>query len=212
MTPAHESTLVLDWMVERASGQSQRSESRAVFFGLSEALALPPDAIVSPTATRPHVHTEPNPILAPGELAATLDANTVEVGRGRASAEALDVRLGGLVARASVYRVAHGSGASVTIGVVGPDPELGAQPRATAADLWRLATSSVAQLGLPSEHLVAFGEDGFLALYGQSTAQVAWLDGDRVRTVTVTCLSADKAWVIGAAQSVAELVADRVRQ
>lgn len=180
-------------------------------FELGWALAVPPNAqMAPPRGGRPIIHTEPDTLLTPGEVAAALGRPATEVARGRVSAGELDWRLEGLEVSLAVFRGLGERGELVSLSVIRPDPRVVGPRGATTADLWRLATSTVAQCGVATEHRVDLGDDGFLALHGGRTVQVAWLAGARVATVTVTCLAGDKSLLMEEAQAIAALMADRL--
>jgi hypothetical protein len=180
-------------------------------FELGWALALPPSALMAPpSAGRPMIHTERDTILTPDEVAAALGRPTSEVARGRVSGGALDWRLDGLEVSLVVFQASGVKGELVSLSVVRPDPRMAGPRKARAVDLWRLVTSTVAESAVASEHRLDLGDDGFLALHGGRTVQVAWLDGQRVATVTVTSLAGDKAWMMESAQAIAVLMAERL--
>ena len=54
------------------------------------------------------------------------------------------------------------------------------------------------------------GDDAFLTLRGDHTAQVAWLTVDGLATVGVTSLRADKHWVVASARALAEFAGDHL--
>jgi len=193
-------------------GERMRTARRTTFLlELSLALALPPEAREAPAGIeRPAIRPEPRTLLDVGEVAAVLDRPTVEVGRGRVSAGQLDWRLDGLAVSLGVFRVSGEDGAVVSLSVVGPDPGWAGRLGATAANLWWLATTAVAHLGVASEHVIRHGDDGFMALYGGRTAQLAWLTGERVATVSVTSLAGDADWAMRAARALADLADDRL--
>jgi hypothetical protein len=72
-------------------------------------------------------------------------------------------------------------------------------------DLWRLALASLTEHGVPCQRFLAAGDDAFLALHGERTAQVAQLADDQLVTVNVTPPHGDCSWAIASARSVAML-------
>jgi hypothetical protein len=195
---------------EPATARTTRLET--LLFGLSLAVALPPTAMmVSPSAARPAVQSEPHPLLDSIELAAILDRPTTEVGRGRIGLAEIDQRLHRLVVSLGVYQVTDGGGVLVCLGVISPDRTAVGAGGVTPANLWLLAREALALHGVTSEIPDSVGDDALLAVYGGITAQVVWLTGDRLATASVTSLDGDEEWVIESARSIALLLDRRLR-
>jgi hypothetical protein len=183
----------------------------ALLFKLSLAAALPPDAIMAPpTSTGPTIHPGQAAILTVDALTARIGRPIVAAGSGRVFLREVDQRLDGLVVRLDTYRVPDEPGVLVSIGLVTPDSEHGGRQAATARDLWFLANTALITHGVPCEHLLGIGDDAFLALHGGQTAQVAWLTGDRIATVSVTSLRSDRQWVMATARSIARFAAEHL--
>jgi hypothetical protein len=174
-----------------------------LLFGLSLATALPAAALLAPPGPgRPTVRSETDALLDPPVLTEALGRPTIEVLRGRVALGEVDRRLGGLEIALSVFQVTDGSGGLVCLSAIKPDPDA-LDGGATAADVWDLACRALAQYGTAYERIVGIGEDAFLAIYGGVTAQVAWIDGDRLATASVTCLGCDQDWAVEGVRSIA---------
>ena len=185
-----------------------------LLFGLGLATALPPAAMLAPPdAIQPTIRFDTYPILDAADLSTILARSAADVGHGHIALSEVDVRLLGLAAWVSVFRVADGAGVGslVSVGIVTPDPTAD-DGSATVADLWKLACAALAQHAIPSGHLDGLGDDAFLAVHDGTTAQVAWLDGVRLTTASVTCLAGDEHWAIAAAHSIAALLERRHRR
>lgn len=172
-----------------------------LLFALNFAVGLPPKAMMPPpTPSFPTVLPLPRPIVSPSGLTVVLGRPTVEIGRGRIDLREVDVRLGGLVVSLGVFRAIDGPGALIGLGIVRPDPDQ--RGGLTVADLWGLSCAALAQHGVSTGHPGRSGDGAFLAVY-DGTAQLAWLAGTGLATVSVTQLHGDPAWTLQAARSIA---------
>jgi len=206
-------TIRLDRVDATGRATPRTAGAAPLLFGLGVAMALPPAATLArPALALPTIRSDPDAILDAVDLAAVLGRPTVEVGRGRVALAEVDERLLDLAASLQVFRVVGGTGAGslVTLGIVGPDRAAGGDCGATTADLWALACASLMQDAIPGGHLVGFGDDAFLAVYQGTTAQLAWLVGDRLATASVTCLADESTWAIEAAHSIAAFLDRRL--
>jgi len=184
-----------------------------LLFGVGLATALPPATIVAPPGVAvPTIRADAPAILAVTTLAIVLDRSVAEVGRGRVALGEVDERLVGLAASIQVFRVAEGPGAGalVSLGVVGAGGEARHGDRATTVHLWELACAALRQHAIPGGPLDGIGDDAFLAVYDGTTAQVAWMRGDRLATASVTCLAGDEHWAIATAHAIAALLDARL--
>ncbi len=182
-----------------------------LLFELSLAAALPPDSVMTPAgAVKAVVHSSRDAIVSRETIAAVVGRPMSEARRGRVSLGEVDERLRGLGVRLEVYRVEDGSGGLISIGLVAPEPEPTARHCATTRFLWTLAREALVAHGVPCEHLVGVGDDAYLALHGGRTAQVAWLHGERLATVSVTTMSGEKQWAIDSARFNALLATERL--
>jgi len=206
-------TLHLD-LVDGTGRTTVRTAGLApLLFGLSLAAALPLAAmLVPPDVIQPTIRSETHAILDSADLSMILGRSLVEVGRGRVALGEVDGQLHGLVASLQVFSVADetGAGALVSLSIVGPDRTAAGDGSATTADLWKLACAALMQHAIPGGHLDGLGDDAFLAVYHDTTAQIAWLAGDHLATASVTCLAGDEHWAIEAAHSIAAFL-DRRR-
>jgi hypothetical protein len=148
-------------------------------------------------------------VIDANELEAILHRPLTPTGSGRAALGELDARLAGLTVRVDAFRVIDGSGAVVTLGLVTPEQVLAIAPGTTVRDLWRLANAALSERGVPSEHLIGLGDDAFQALHGSCTAQVAWLAGERLATVSITSLGDDPRLSLDRARAIARRLQDR---
>jgi hypothetical protein len=179
-----------------------------LLFALSFATGLPPDALKSPPAVAwPTIHPGADAVVSVADLATVLGWPAEEVGRGRVMLGEVDERLDGLVVSLEAFRVVDVGGALVAIGIVRPDRA--AHAGRAIADLWRLARESSVQYGASCAHPGLVGNEVFLAVY-RRIAQLAWLTGRRLATVTVTRLDGDQDRMIRAARVVAALAEDRI--
>ncbi len=172
-----------------------------LLFALNFAVGLPPKAIVSPPGPAwPTVLPSPRAIVSSDDLAAVLGRAILDLSRGRVRLGQVDERLRGLVVSLAIFRVIEGAGALIGLGVVSSEgTPSGGTP---IADLWKLAREALVQHGVPSAHPGNIGDDAFLVEYGQ-TAQLAWLTGDSLATVSVTHSGGEQDWIIRAARAVA---------
>jgi hypothetical protein len=207
-------TLRLD-LVDATVGTTPRAAELApLLFGLGLAMALPPAAILAPPqVVLPTIRSDAHAILDSVDLGVVLDRSIAGVGHGRVAPGEVDKRLGGLVVSLDVFRITGGTGpgagALVSLGTVRPDPVASGDHGATTADLWRLACAALMQDAIPGGHLNGFGDDAFLAVYGGTTAQIAWMAGDHLATASVTCLAGEESWAIEAAYSIAAFLDHR---
>jgi hypothetical protein len=183
-----------------------------LLFALSLVTALPPAAMLAqPCAALPVVRSNPRALLSPIELATVLGRPTAEVGRGRVELREIDSRLHGLAVSLNVFRVTDGSGALISLSVVGPDVTASSDGGATTADLWALTCEALLRHSVGCEYQDGVEYDAILVLYGGITAQLVWLAGDRLATASVTSLDSEEAWMIEAARSIAVLLDRRLR-
>ena len=182
-----------------------------LLFELSLAAALPPDSVMAPAgAVKAVVHSSRDALISREAIASVVGRPISEARRGRVSLGEVDARLRGLGVRLEVYRVDDGGGGLISIGLVAPEPVPTAGHGATARFLWALARESLVAHGVPCEHLVGVGDDAYLALHGGRTAQVAWLAGERLATVSVTTMSGQKHRAIDSARAIALLAEERL--
>jgi hypothetical protein len=182
-----------------------------LLFGLSLATALPPSALLIPSnAALPVVRSDAHLILSSIDLEAALGRPTMEVGRGRVALEEVDRRMRRLVVSLAVFQVTDGSGALVSLGVVTPHRTVSGNGGATITDLWTLAREALPRHGIAWRHSIRGADDALLVLYGDVTAQVAWLAGDRLATASVTSLDSSENWTVEAACSIAVLLDRRL--
>jgi hypothetical protein len=181
-----------------------------LLFKAGLALGIPPEATLPPRSGQPTVYPEPHQLLRPGDVRAALGCRATEVGRGRIAAGELDRRLHGLVLSVSVCRVVDGSGALISMGVVWSDPVTTTPGSATSVDHWAIVKQAAERPDATREHLLGFGDDGFLWLHGGRTAVIAWLDRETVATVSVTSPPANWAWATAAVRAVAVVAAERL--
>jgi hypothetical protein len=202
--------------VDSPSCPTGRTASLApLLFGLGLATALPPAAIQAPPdVVQPTIQADALAILDSADLAVILDRLIIEIGGGRVALGEVDERLHGLVISLDVFRVTGrtGRGALVTLGVVRPDRTASGDRGATIADLWALACAALAQPAIPGRRLAGLGSDAFLAVYGGTTAQIAWVTGDRLATASVTCLDGDEDGAIAVAHAIAACLDRRLGQ
>jgi hypothetical protein len=176
-----------------------------LLFALNFAVGLPPIAMIPPpTPPCPSVLPLPRPIVSPDGLTPVLGRPTVEIGRGRIRLGQVDRRLGGMVLSLDVFRAIDGPGALLGLGIVRLDPD--GRGGVTVADLWRLSCLALARHQVTTVHPGRSGDSAFLAVY-DGTAQLAWVCGTGLATVSVTQLHGDPTWVLQAARSIA-VVAD----
>jgi len=180
----------------------------ASLFGLSMATALPPMALLTRTdAVLPTLRRDPHAmLLSPAELAAVLGQPVTEAWRGRIELGGLDPRLRGLESVLVVFQAIDGSGALICLSTIEPHPVAGDERGATPADLWALVCEALVRCGVAHRRELAIGPDAVLAVYGEITAQVAWLDGDRVATVSVTRLTGQRGWPADTARMAAAVL------
>jgi hypothetical protein len=201
----------LDLADDAEPSTEQPTGLMTMLFGLSLATALPPAAMLAPPGgARPAFRPELGAIVTPLELATILDRPAVEIWRGRVALGQVDKRLGGLEILLGVFQVTERSPALVCLSVIRPDSAAGGTGRATPADVWALACEALARFSVTHEPQAGIGEDAFLALYGSVTAQVAWVTGDRLATVSVTCLGGTRTWLVAAARSIAVFLDGRL--
>jgi hypothetical protein len=182
-----------------------------LMFELSLAAALPPEAFLAPpAAVRPTVRPGTHGVLSARHVEAVLGRPAVAAGSAHVPLGEIDQRLHGLLVRLDAFHVGEGARAPVAIGLVSPEPGPPIAGRTTACDLWRLANAALVEHAVPCEHLLGLGDDAFLALHGGRTAQVAWLVGGRLATVSVTSPGGDKHWAIEAARALAREADDRL--
>jgi len=206
-------TLRLDLVDAAGRATARTAGSAPLLFGLGLATALPPAAILAPPRViQPTMRPDAHAIFDAADLAAILDRSAANVGRGRVALWEVDERLVGLVASLNIFSVAGGAGAGalVTLGIVGPDRTADGDGSATVSDLWKLACAALTQHAIPNGRLDGLGDGAFLAVYGGTTAQIAWVTGDRLATASVTCLADENTWAIEAAHSIATFL-DRRR-
>jgi len=183
-----------------------------LLFALSLVTALPPGAMLAqPNAALPAVRPDPHALLNPGELTTVLGRPTVEVGRGRVELREIDPRLHGLAVSLDVFRVTDGSGALISLSVVGPDLTAGSDGGATTADLWALTCGALLRHSVGCEYQVGVEDDAILVLYGGITAQLVWLAGACRVTASVTSLNGDEEWMIQAVRSIAVVLDRHIR-
>jgi DNA-binding CsgD family transcriptional regulator len=179
----------------------------SLLLGLSLAAALPPDAIVAPLhAGQPVVHRASQTLVDARELETVLNRPTTLVGSGRVALGEVDARLAGLTVQLDAFRVIDQPSALVTVALVTREAAPAGERRCHVGDLWRLANTVLDERGIPREHLVGLGDDGFQALHGGCTAQVAWLTGDRMATVSLISLNADVSSSLDRARAIATAV------
>jgi hypothetical protein len=188
--------------VSRSDRAPERATGLApLLFALNFAVGLPPKAMMAPPTPRyPTVRPLPRPIVSPSGLTMILGRPTIEIGRGRITLGEVDTRLGGLTISLDVFRATEGPGALIGLGIVRPDPTR--TSGTTIADLWRLSRAAMSQHGVPTAHPGRSGDGAFMAVYG-GTAQLAWLAGAGLATVSVTQLHGDPVWILQAARSIA---------
>jgi hypothetical protein len=180
-----------------------------LLFGLSLAVVLPSDAIIAPRdGSEPVIEVEPLALVGAQAVSAVLSRPAIAVGSGHVALDQVDRRMGGLMARINAYRLPDPPSALVSTGLVTDiddlPPSIGF--RVTPRGLWQLAKELHIQGGQRFEQVRGLGEDAFLTMRGAHTAQVAWLNGERLATVAVTSLQAEQQWVIASAQALAERV------
>jgi hypothetical protein len=178
-----------------------------LLFGLSLAIVLPSEAVIAPRdSSEPVIEVEPLAIVGAQAVSSVLGRSTVAVGSGHVILDQIDRRMGGLIARINAYRLPDPPSALISTGLVTDmddlPPSIGF--RVTPRGLWELAKELHTQGGQNFEQVRGLGEDAFLTMRGAHTAQVAWLNGERLATVAVTSLQAEQRWVIGSARALAE--------
>jgi hypothetical protein len=177
-----------------------------LLFGVGLATALPPAAILPPPdVVQPAIRADTHIALDAADLALILDRSVADLGSGRVALSQVDTRLAGLAASVRLYRVIDGGGAGalVSIGLVSPDRAADSHTSTTVAKLWKLACLALTQHAIPGGYLDGLGDEAFLAMYLGTTAQIAWLVGDRLATASVTCLTGDEHWAIATAHTIA---------
>jgi hypothetical protein len=190
----------------RQQPPGQTAETFTLLFALSLAIILPPESVIPPRdGSEPVIKPEPLAIAGADAVRMVLGRQAIAVGAGNVLLDQVDRRLGGLVARLNAYRMTDAPSGLVLTGLVsdnGEPPSVGF--RVTPRALWELAKEMLKQGGHVCDPVAGLGEDAFLTLRGDHTAQVAWIAGERLASVTVTSLQADKPWVIGSARALAE--------
>lgn len=205
----HESpTLRLDPANLTVRASTSRSARTTLMFGLSLATALPPAAIVPPsTVLRPQILPDADALLPQAALASALGPATTSVVAGRVGLASIDERLHGLESLLQVCQVQDGNQGLVCISVVWAAPGSAARGRITPTHLWDLTCTALVRHRIPHQREIDVGPDAILVVYGEVTAQVAWLDGNRLLTASATSLTRERAWAIQAARSTARLLA-----
>jgi hypothetical protein len=189
---------------------SQAVELAPLHFALSLAIMLPPHAIIAPRGpVEPVVRADPPAVRGAEAIEGVLGRPTTAVGSGHVFLDEVDRRLTGLVARLNAYRVTATPTALVCTGLViaADTPSVGL--RATARELWELATETLDRRGQICQPVAGLGDDALLVLHGGCTAQVAWLTAGRLATVSVTSRQDDTAWAIASATTIARLAVER---
>jgi hypothetical protein len=186
---------------------SQTAELTTLLFGLSLAIVLPSESVVAPRdSSEPAIEVEPLAVVGAQAVSSVLGRTTVAVGSGHVILDQVDRRMGGLMAWINAYRLPDPPSALVSTGLVTDiddlPPSIGF--RVTPRGLWELAKELHTQGGQNFEQVRGLGEDAFLAMRGAHTAQVAWLNGERLASVAVTSLQAEQRWVIASARALAE--------
>jgi hypothetical protein len=200
-------------MVGKAQGSAgQTAELTTLFFGLSLAVVLPAEAVIPPRdRAEPDIQVEPLAVMGAQAVAAVLGRPTVAVGSGHILLDQVDRRLGGLVARVNAYRVPDRPSALISTGLVTDVDDLPPSVgfRVTPRGLWELAKELHTQSGQSFEQVGGLGEDAFLTMRGAATAQVAWLSGERLASVSVTSLQSAPHWVVASARALAERIGNQ---
>jgi hypothetical protein len=180
-----------------------------LLFAVNVATGLPPQALqFSPTRAWPTIRPRTHGIIEAPGLAVMLGRPVMELGRGCVVLGDVDERLRGLLVSLDVFRVIDWSGALVSIGVVRSDP---VTPGGTSiADLWTLAREAIVQHGIEYSAYGGVGDAAFLANFGK-TVQLAWMTGDRLATVSVSCIDGGQHWMRHATRAVAGLIESRLR-
>jgi hypothetical protein len=209
---AHAVTMQMsDAVTPRQPPAGQTGERMTLLLGLSLAIVLPPEAVIPPRdGGEPSIREEPLAVIGAEAIRLVLGRTAIAVGSGYIPLDKVDRRLGGLMVRLNAYRITEAPSALVLTGLVsdtGEPPSVGW--RVTPRALWELAKEMLKQGGHGCEPVYGLGEDAFLTLRGDHTAQVAWIAGDRLASVTVTSLQADKLWVITSARALAERVGNQ---
>ncbi len=213
MTPdvLHRNGHVAPRQVDGAWAEPSRvrmGELAPLYYALTFATGLTPDALEPPVVVEyPEIRPIARPLLSGLDLATILEQPIVSIGRGTVTLAEVDRRLGGLVVSLGVYQMVAGGRALIGIGVVRQDRMV--TGGASAADLWELTRTALAQRPVMRVYPGITGRDAFMAVH-RRVAQVAWLRGDRLLTVSVTCVEGHHLWMIRAARSVAALVDDHI--
>lgn len=204
-------TVASEAATPRQPPAGQTAERVTLLLGLSLAVVLPPEAVIPPRdGTEPTIQEEPLAVIGAEAVRMLLGRSAVAVGSGRVPLDQVDRRLGGLMARLNAYRITEAPTALVMTGLVsdnGEPPTVGW--RVTPRALWEMAKELLKHGGHVCEPMFGLGDDAFLTLRGDHTAQVAWIAGERLASVTVTSLQADKQWVIDSARALAERVGNQ---
>lgn len=199
----------LDAVTEGACPATPSMGLISLLFALNVATGLPPEALqFSPATAWPRVRSRTDGIIQSESLWAMLERPIINLGHGEAVLGDVDERLRGLAVLLDVYRVIDWSGALISIGVVSADPAL---PGGTStSDLWALAQE--ARVGCGIEHWThdGIGDAACLANFGK-TMQLVWMRGDRLATVSVSCIDGGQHWMRHAVRSVATLVDNQLR-
>lgn len=193
----------------RSDPSSVRTSDLApLYYALTFATGLPPDALRPPPMVEyPEIRPIARPLVNAVDLATILEQPIVSRGHGRVMLAEVDRRLDELVVSLDVFQMIAGCRALVGIGVVWPDRLV--TGRASTAELWTLARTALAQRPVTRVYPGSIGRNAFLAVHDR-VAQVAWLRGDRMLTVSVTCVAGQQVWMIRTARSIATFVDDRL--
>ena len=185
--------------------------SAALLYGMSLAVALPPAAWLPPVhGGVPMVHPATGLGFDVATMAATVGAPVTEVGRGRIALGGVDRRLHGLSLALDLFRVEVGRGVLVPIGVIRSEPATHWGGGSTPSALWRLALAAIPWYGRVRGCPSNMDADSILVLYGDATAQVAWLAADELATVSVTSLDGDQKLATEMVLTLSRLLASRL--